>query len=81
MKLETGKKKRLDLESDEEEEKQSTKNDSKNSLKINENYAKRYENWRLKEELQKCNNLNNYQLNHFYNYIKKKTFISQRQRR
>lgn len=38
------------LNSEDEEEK------SENIFKINKNYAEKYENWRSKEELQKCNN-------------------------
>ena len=43
------KKSKLNLLEDENEE-----SENKNELTINENYAQRYDNWRSKEELQRC---------------------------
>lgn len=42
-------KKKIDLEASDDE-----RIESSNILKINTKYAERYDNWRNKEELQKC---------------------------
>jgi hypothetical protein len=46
------KKPKLNLLDDENEENEN--NDEASELKINKNYAQRYDNWRSKEELQRC---------------------------
>ncbi len=48
-------KKKISLIASDDEELEDTLEDKNNGWSINKRYAERYDNWRNKEELQKCN--------------------------